>query len=179
MHTFFHAFPKPRNTTSKRPAFFWWAVHAETITPIRIRTGHANVVTLEFYPDATQPVHVSHPEVIFNMEKIGAALFDELKAKMNPHLTALRSSSCTTRPDHLPDHLIVSDITGNSPHLWRTLDPCVIYPVENKLICFANTSILGLPAFIRSHVDLPVSGWQYYWDECQNALEDLTPAFLT
>lgn len=184
--TFLHCFPaNPARTKRKQPLpTRWWAVHVETLTPIRISLAKGTLATLDVILDPAAeslPVN-SHPEAEANPIAIANALIDDLKDGIHPacSLHALRtvttaaSAALKSLP---PEHMIVFDIRGDHPALWRTADPRVIYPVVLESVCGFPAEILaGKALSYRSAIDLPAAGWTYYWDECQDALEALSPA---
>lgn len=176
MPTFLHCLPT--NLPKPGLALSWWAVHCETLTPVHITTKGLRV-SLGIVID---PAHIvfdaSHPDAEVDPPAIAAALLAELRAAHNPRYTLHLSGVIGPDKHPIPDHMIVFDIHGGHHSIWRTLDPRMIVPVTVQTICHLPEEILGTPTHWRTTLDFPVSGWQYWWEECQNALEELRPAIL-
>jgi len=157
----------------------WWAVHVESLTPVRIHI-RGDCAGFAWCPAQPGPLAlVSHPDAETNLSALEAALAGEL-----PSVRLVRSRTLPSRhPENdpaLPEHLIVFDINGDHPALWRTADPRVIFPVEVSLVVpecpYERLGAISLSH--RSTVELPASGWLYWWDECQDAYEELAPAVI-
>ena len=175
---FLHALPVlPPTTGAPLPPtpISWWAVHCSTLTPIRVTT-HGERLSLAVLID---PAHIvlaaSHPDSKVDPPAIASALLEELRTSINPRYTLHRSGIIPPGKVALPDHLIVFDIHGDHPSVWRSLDPRMILPVRVQTIGGSPVDILDPATHWRTSIDIPVSGWTYWWEECQNALEDLTP----
>ena len=173
----FHALPT-RPTKNPRAVLNWWAVHAETLTPIRIHSGSGGRIALDIVIDSAAPtvVFASHPDAVADPAAIAAGIMEDLSAHICPGCILHSSKIIPPGQADLPEHLIVFDAQGEHPHLWRTADPHMIVPVEHQDICFKTEAILGQPTYFRTATDLPATGWEYWWTECQLAMRELAPA---
>lgn len=153
----------------------WWAVHAETLTPVLIDASKAPLFALRAVlpPENETPVFSSHPDAAFDL----TAIYREVSASIRTHICrkpAFRNLRPATRADAaVPEYLLVFDAQGENPAICRTSDPHLIIPASEH-----DEMILGQPLYWRTATDLPVTGWEYWWTDCQLAWDKLAPDMI-
>ena len=168
----YHA-PASRIPANPSKSYSWWAVHAETLTPVRVTCGAGGRIALGIVtdPDARPTVFLSHPDADAAPESIRADVMLELHAGLNSGARLSHTRFIDRSAAELPEYLIVFDVLGGTPAIWRTLDPQLIIPVKTDLL-------LDQPTYWRTRVDLSAFGWEYWWTDCQQAYEALRPAAI-
>ena len=190
-HTLFKG--PPPVIKSKAYPWEWWAVHVPTLTPIRISLRGVRL-HLQWAYNAI-PLHASHPEAHATLRldepRLANQLATELAANFDKPIRLVKSSPIPTDYPELPEHLLVFDLNGEIPAIWRSADPRSISPVEvipsddvspiGELIdaIYGPTEILSATALSSSaEIEITAEGYLYYYQECEAALEELTKEFL-
>ena len=187
-HTMIHhqAFHPPKD---RRKPVKWWAVQTPSLAVARC-TIDAGRLHLGHVPRPVPvAVHLTGDPPPDNGPVDKAALAAELLASVrenfDPELRLGRSADLDETP---PEHILITDLrTGTLPGILRTGDPCFIaWPEPQPPLTVGPwrvpvdppCGILGAPVVARSSRQLPVAGWQYWWEEAQDALESLTAEWL-
>ena len=172
---FYHALPQTTTPPGTAPPP-WWCFHAETLTPIHIKTNPDRSITFSVVapPADFLPVHESHPGS-FDPGIIRSVLLPELHILI-PEATIgrIRNVPFAKARTHLPEYLIVWDVAGRHPSIIRTTDPFFIIPADPK-----DERILGesMP-YVRTSTDHSGFGWAYFWEDAHLAWDELIKPFL-
>jgi hypothetical protein len=171
---FYHALPTA-TTPPGTPPPPWWCFHAETLTPIHIKTNKDRSLTLSVVapPPDFSAVYETHPGP-FEPGILRSALLPELHILI-PEATIgrIRNVPFATARPNLPEYLIVWDVAGRHPSVIRTADPFVIIPATPE-----NDKLLaGAIPYARTSTDHSVEGWAYFWEDAQRAWDDLIQPF--
>ena len=185
-HTLFKG--PPPVIKSKAYPWEWWAVHVPTLTPIRISLRGVRL-HLQWAYNAI-PLHASHPEAHATLRldepRLANQLATELAANFDKPIRLVKSSPIPTDHPELPEHLLVFDLNGEIPAIWRSADPRAIHPVEVTPISpgdlidaiFGPTEVLGTSLSCSEEIDISRNGGLYYYQECEAALEELRIEFF-
>ena len=190
-HTLFKG--PPPVIKSKAYPWEWWAVHVPTLTPIRISLRGVRL-HLQWAYNAI-PLHASHPEAHATLRldepRLANQLATELAANFDKPIRLVKSSPIPTDHPELPEHLLVFDLNGEIPAIWRSADPRTVLPVVEmppdddvspigELIgaIFGPTEVLGTSLSWSEEIVIRVPGHLYYYQECEAALEELRIEFL-
>ena len=163
------------DSATGQPATTWWAVHAETLTPIRIDRSLNRVLQFEIVapPPGEPTVFASHPQIPFNAPAIAKEVFLDIQRTLFPGASHFKSTTVSRADIAVPEYLLVFTGAGEQPAIFRSTDPHLIIPANPE-----DESILGQPLYWRSATDLPATGWEYWWTDCQLALDRLAPQFI-
>jgi hypothetical protein len=171
----YHAFHL--DPATGRPALDYWAVHAETLTPVRVIGSTPprvvlHVVAPEPFPG---PVFTSHPDAAFDPAAIRHEVIADIRRHLAPTArTKITQATCLPPSEaDLPEHLLVFDGAGEHPAIFRTRFPRIIIPVRPD-----DEEILDTPSHWVAREDLTAHGWEYFWTGCQQALDQLAPALI-
>lgn len=160
-----------------KPSLDYWAVHAETLTPLRIHTPtNGNLMIQILTPPRSEYAEFkSHPHCYYDAKAIAKEVFNDIKQHLIPSITRnhFAHRALPSKNFALPEHLLVFDGAGEHPAIFRTQFPRIIIPAEP-----GDEEILGTPSHWIAREDLTALGWEYYWTGCQQALEELAPAFI-
>ena len=184
-HTLFKG--PPPVIKSKAYPWEWWAVHVPTLTPIRISLRGVRL-HLQWAYNAI-PLHASHPEAHATLRldepRLANQLATELAANFDKPIRLVKSSPIPTDHPELPEHLLVFDLNGEIPAIWRSADPRTVLPVVVTPIGNFIDAIVGPTETVSTEhlssseeIEITGMGFCYYWQECQAALEELRPEFL-
>jgi hypothetical protein len=95
------------------------------------------------------------------------------RESLNIPALQLKSTSFIARDKaDLPDYLAVWQNGGVSPAIWRTADPHFIIPALR-----GDETRLGTFSHWRTSTDLPVSGWEYWWEDAHRAWDQMVSQF--
>lgn len=177
-HQLFHP---PKN----RGLIEWWAVQTPTFAIVRCTVDEAGRLHIGHVPRSV-PVaaHLTGdppPDNLpVNCEAIEAELCESIRNHFGYELHPGRSGNCE---EPLPEHILITDDTGEDklPGILRTTDPTfIVWPEPQPAFSLGGPpcGILGIPVIARSSRQLPSRGWQYWWEEAQDALETLTDEYL-
>lgn len=161
--------------TPKQTPMEWWAVHAETLTPVHISILPSNIADIRVVeptaPDAT--LFRSHPKRNDTPREIARDVMEEINRNF---LQGINLGSLTIGPTDavtpLPEHLLVMKANGENAAIFRTEFPRMIIPTRT------DETMLGEPTHWTALEDLSAFGWAFYWEGCQQALDELAPAFI-
>lgn len=158
-----------------KPATSWWAVHAETLTPVRIDATLNRALQIDVIaPPPGEPTEfASHPQLAFDPKAIAREVFKDVQRNLIPGATHLKRRLLKRSDITVPEYLLVFNGAGEQPAIFRTQEPHLVVPANPD-----NESILTQPAYWRTATDIPVLGWEYWWTDCQNAFDELAPAFV-
>lgn len=153
----------------------WWAVHAETLTPIRVTIHGSDSVSLEIIgaPEGETPVFSSHPNVAIDPAVIQQEVLLSIRCHLAAHARLKKVTLRERKEVTLPEYLLVFDHNGENPACFRTSDPHLIIPASQP-----EEEILGQPLYWRTSTDLPATGWEYWWTDCQLAWDAMVPDLL-
>jgi hypothetical protein len=167
----------------------WWAVQVPTLAVVRC-TIDAGQLHLGHAPRSVPvAVHLTGDPPPDNAPVDRAALAAELLASVHmnfgPGLLLGRTEDLNEAP---PEHILITDLLRDTlPGILRTTDPSFIaWPQPQPPVTVGPWRIpvdppcgfLGIPGIARSSRQLPERGWQYWWEEAQDALEILTAEWL-
>lgn len=162
-----HALPTTPNAHS------WWAVHAETLTPILIaqeKGRRRSPIQIGIgTSDKTFPFGSAHTHP--TPQQIAVETIQSIKQHI------LAKASIGTRSiihnPNLPEYMAVFHPDGSQPAIWRTADPAMIIPAQP-----GKETMLTQPTHWKSTTDLPAEGWAYWWQDCLEAWRKIVPQTL-
>jgi hypothetical protein len=141
----------------------WWAVHAPTLTPLFVDATAGTHVGIHIHPQDFSPFR-SHPQDLPS-KQIATDAFASVRCLLAGNTPKFaRPSLVKTPPADLPEYLPVFNHDGEEPAIWRTREPAIIIPAIP-----GKDYLLGAPSHWRTATDLPVSGWEYWWEDAQRA----------
>lgn len=152
--------------------FSWWLVHVETLTPVQVHSSGRKITVQITRPAETATPFRSHPEIPFDAKAIGKDIFREFKAALGPACTFKTYHVRPAADAQAPEYLLVFDINGENPAIFRTQDPAAIFPIDTA----ANT--LGPALAWSTATDISAEGWAYFWEDCMRAYEHLSEKFI-
>ncbi len=163
-------------TTPQQPPYSWWAIHVESLTPVKIHIGSGGRIALDIvsHPPSEIPAHSSHPDSVTDPAALTHDLLTELTATLTPHYRLHRSRVVTREDSAVPEFLLVFDHSGAHPAIARTQDPRCILPADPHDESSLSASFLAA----RTTTDLSADGWAYFWEDCQRAYDQLAPALV-
>lgn len=168
---FYHSLPKNPSLPVT-----WWAVHAETLTPVKIKISKAPglAAKIVFRQAGAQVNFQSHPEASITHGRIFTELVQEIRQHFHPEIKNQIGITILPEQAELPEYLLIHDAKGEHPGIFRTTDPHLIIPALPD-----DPTTLGQPSHWLAFTDLPATGWEYYWQDCQDAYESLTDDLIT
>ena len=166
-----------------REPIVWWAVQTPTFAIVRctvhdgtLHVAHAPRAVPEAVPLVGDPPPDNRP---IDRELLNAELIESIHLEFGHALRLGRSGNLA---EAVPEHILITDTREDRlPGILRTTDPTfIVWPEPQPPLSLGGPpcGILGIPVIARSSRQLPSRGWQYWWEEAQDALETLTEEWL-